>query len=202
MQRIEEILEFWFGDTRRDISCMPEWMEFWFAAGADLDEPVRQRFGADVAEAASGKRDHWAATPEGRLALVLLLDQFTRNIYRGKPEAFACDDKALALTQAGIVAGDDGQLGPVETAFLYMPMQHAESLAVQRQSVALYEALADSVPGSATAIFQKGFAEYARLHRDIIAEFGRFPHRNAIIGRESSPEEAAYLAGDAPSFGQ
>ena len=177
-------------------------MEFWFAAGSDLDEPVRQRFGTEVAAAASGKRDHWAQTPGGRLALILLLDQFTRNIYRGKPEAFACDDQALALTQAGIIAGEDGKLGPVETAFLYMPMQHSESLAVQMQSVALYEALADSVPDSAKTVFQNGFAAYARLHRDIIAQFGRFPHRNAILGRACSPEEQAYLAADAPTFGQ
>jgi len=202
VDRIEEILEFWFGDTRRDITCTPKWMSFWFAAGTDLDEPIRKRFAADVAGAASGKMDQWCETAKGSLATTILLDQFTRNIYRGAPQAFECDDKALRLTQAGIVKGHDGRLGPVETAFFYMPMQHAESLAVQMQSVALYEALADTVPDGTKDIFQNGFAHYARLHRDIIVQFGRFPHRNAILGRESTPEEQAYLAGDVPTFGQ
>ena len=202
MDRIEEILEFWFGDTRRDISCIPEWMSFWFAAGTDLDEPIRQRFTADVDAAASGQMKQWCESAKGRLATILLLDQFTRNIYRGKPEAFDNDDLALDLTQTGIVSGHDGKLSPVEMAFFYMPMQHAESLAVQMQSVALYEALADTVPEATKKIFQNGFAHYARLHRDIIVQFGRFPHRNAILGRESTPVELAYLDGDAPTFGQ
>ncbi|MDH3589822.1 MAG: DUF924 domain-containing protein [Gammaproteobacteria bacterium] len=201
MDRVEEILEYWLGDTLRDVSCAKEWMSFWFESGADLDQPIREKFAADVEAAASGETKLWEQNARGRLAKILLLDQFTRNIFRGKPEAFANDDEALALTQAGIIAGHDGQLGPVERVFFYMPMQHAESLPVQMQSVALYEALAESVPDSVKKLFG-GFTKYAELHRDIVARFGRFPHRNAILGRESTPEEREYLAGDAPTFGQ
>lgn len=202
MERIEEIIEFWFGDTRRDASCTPEWMGFWFGSGSDLDQPIRERFGADVRDAMAGRKDHWTDTAAGQLALILLLDQFTRNIYRGTADAFAHDDKVLALTQSGIADGIDGQLGPVETAFFYMPMQHAENLAVQMQSVAMYEALAESLPETAKGVFQKSFTNYARQHLEIIMRFGRFPHRNNILGRESTPDEKDYLASDAPTFGQ
>lgn len=202
MAQAGEILEFWFGDTRRDINTVSEWMPFWFGSGSDLDEPIRKRFAADVREAIAGGKEQWASSPNGCLATILLLDQFPRNIYRGTPQAFANDDKALALAQSGIINRLDGKLGPVEMAFFYMPMQHAENLAVQMQSVALYEALAESVPDMTKDIFNKGFAHYARLHRDIVLRFGRFPHRNKILGRESTPEEKDYLASDAPTFGQ
>lgn len=202
MSTAEAVVEYWLGDTRRNIGSIPQRMELWFASGEQLDQPIREQFGEDVLAARDGGLDDWAETPQGRLALIILLDQFTRNIYRGEAEAFACDDKSLELSQAGIVAGHDGKLGPVEKVFFYMPMQHAESLAVQVQSVALYEALADSVPDSSREVFDSGFAHHARLHRDIIARFGRFPHRNAVLGRESTAEEAAYLAADAPTFGQ
>lgn len=202
MTTAEQVLEYWLGDARRDIDSIPQRMVFWFKSGKQLDEPIRQQFGDDVSAARDGRLDEWATTAAGRLALIILLDQFTRNIYRGEPEAFGCDDKSLAFSQAGIVAGHDGQLGPVEKVFFYMPMQHAESLAVQMQSVSLYEALADSVPESSRDTFESGFAHHARLHRDIIARFGRFPHRNVILGRESTVEEAAYLEGGGPSFGQ
>ncbi|MBT8136540.1 MAG: DUF924 domain-containing protein [Gammaproteobacteria bacterium] len=202
MSTAEDVLEFWLGDTRRDIDSIPQRMEFWFASGAQQDQPIRDQFGDDVVAARDGRLDDWAEAPEGCLGLIILLDQFTRNIYRGAAEAFASDNRSLSLSQAGIVAGHDGRLGPVEKVFFYMPMQHAESLAVQMQSVSLYEALADSVPESSREFFDGGFAHHARLHRDIIARFGRFPHRNAILGRESTAEEAEYLAGDAPTFGQ
>lgn len=201
MPGVDEILEFWFGVTRHNIASIPEWSEFWFKAGVELDEPIRERFGGTLEDAIAGDLDKWAETASGRMALIIVLDQFSRNVYRGTPTAFAQDEKSLGLTQEGIIRGHDGLLSPVERAFFYMPMQHTESIAVQTQSVSLYEALADSVPEDARKIFEN-FTGHARLHRDIIARFGRFPHRNGILGRESTEEERAYLGGDAPTFGQ
>ena len=171
------------------------------AAAQWLNNEIEQRFGAAVRAARAGQLDEWADDPRGRLALVILLDQFARNIFRGTADAFAADDRALALTQEAMERGHDTELDPIERVFLYMPLQHAESKVVQEQSVATYEALAESVPAAQRERFE-GFTKYARLHRDIVARFGRFPHRNAILGRPSTEAERDYLAGDAPRFGQ
>ena len=148
-----------------------------------------------------GALDGWAGTPPGRLALVVLLDQMPRNIHRGSPGAFAHDAEAAAHCVAGIDSGQDRSLHPVERIFLYMPLQHAEDRGLQRRSVEQFESLA----AEADEAWRDYFAEnvrYARLHHDIVERFGRFPHRNRILGRESTEEERRYLADGAPTFGQ
>lgn len=175
----EEVLDYWFGpgDTVSD-----EVRQRWFKKSEATDRDIRERFGDAVARAGRGELDEWAATPRGRLALVILLDQFTRNIHRERPEAFACDAKAQRLVSEGLGRGDDRELSAAQRAFLYMPLMHAEDFELQNRGVALFEAAG-----------QGSFADYARRHRDIIERFGRFPHRNAVLGRESTTEELEFL---------
>ncbi|WP_051631239.1 DUF924 family protein [Afifella pfennigii] len=159
--------------------------EKWFAADSSFDARIGERFADLHKAAAAGELDHWADTPEGALALVLVLDQFSRNLHRGTPEAFAEDGKALLLAEAALARGHDARVDPQLRKFFAMPFMHAESLAAQDRCVALAHALGD---GDATL-------PYALDHRDIIRRFARFPHRNAILGRVSSAAEKRYLDG-------
>jgi len=179
----EEVLTYWFEGG-------PDRTARWFGAGPATDAEVRRRFGDTLERAARGELDEWAATPRGRLALVVVLDQFSRNVHRGTARSFAQDSRALALCLEGLGRGEDRALAPVERAFFYMPLQHAEDAGVQERSVACFERLAAEAPDVA------GFLDYARQHRDAIARFGRFPHRNATLSRRSTPEEDAFLAAE------
>lgn len=198
--RAQQILEFWFGDCESSAEALDRYFETWFGGGA-LDERIGREFAADVQSALVGKLDDWAKTPHERLALILLLDQFMRNIHRGTAQAFAGDAKALALVQEGMRTGADRVLTPSQRMFFYMPLQHAEDHAAQEEAVRACEELARSVPEEWRPAFD-GAARYASVHRDIIRRFGRFPHRNAQLARSTTPAEKAYLASDAPSFGQ
>jgi len=198
---IQAVLDFWFSGSDLDSPTVDSRMDRWFGSEPELDEAIVGRFGDLVERASAGEFDSWAAEPEGRLALIILLDQFRRNIYRGKPEAFDRDSQALKLSIEGTMAGDHNHLSAEQRIFFFMPLQHAESLKIQEKSVSIYNALAESVTGTLRETFAT-CAHFAELHRDIIAEFGRFPHRNSILGRENSNEEATYLSGSAPSFGQ
>jgi uncharacterized protein (DUF924 family) len=200
MERSEVVLDFWFGPRGADAETRARHAARWFAGGAALDAEVAERFGGDVATAARHQRDAWAATPRGRLALILLLDQFSRHLYRGRAEAFASDPHALALALAGIDAGLDAELGDAERAFFYMPLHHAENLAVQDRGVEAFAGLHGGCDAAWRATAAE-FLKYAREHRDIVARFGRFPHRNDVLGRVSTPEERAYLE-SAPRYGQ
>jgi uncharacterized protein (DUF924 family) len=160
--------------------------ERWFGKDDAFDARFTARFAAAHEEAASGALDHWAATAEGALALVILLDQYPRNAFRGTARQFATDARALALAEAAIAAGHDHALPPDLRLFLYLPMEHAEDLALQERAVALIAPLGEEV------------ARYAEIHRDVIARFGRFPHRNAVLGRETTAAEQAFL--DAGGF--
>lgn len=174
-------------------------MGFWFKPGSADDAAVRERFESIMQQAASGGLTDWRASPEGRLALILALDQAPRVIHRRRAEAFAYDGHALALALAGISAGVDRTLGLAERAFFYMPMQHSEDPLVQQQSVRHYEALVIDFPNhSETA---RGFLEHARDHAAIIERFGRYPHRNEALGRESTADELAFLE-NGPRYGQ
>jgi uncharacterized protein (DUF924 family) len=200
------VLDSWLGEAEASARGLNAKFADWFGGGGPeaqrrRDDEIRSEFGADVARASRGELDDWAATPLGRLALVILLDQFPRNIYRGRPEAFALDTKALALTREGIRLGTDRELSPLQRFFFYMPLQHAEDLDVQEESVRQFESLLQDAPAELRAVLEGG-VRYATLHRDILRQFGRFPHRNAILGRASTPAEQAYLAGNAPDFGQ
>ena len=188
-QPIEAIHDFWFGPLDEAGLCDPEKHDLWFKSNPQIDNMIRERFGELTARATAGELDHWADSDPGIVALVILLDQFNRNIHRGKPEAFAADEPALALAQHYIETGHYRRLPAIHQAFLYMPLEHAEDLEVQEECVTLFEELA-AVTGSQLIT---DYIRYAAAHRDVIARFGRFPHRNAILGRASTAEELAYL---------
>jgi len=198
--RAAEVLEFWFGPSWDDPGRTGERSGLWWG-GQGHDGPIRGRFGGLVEEAAASTLDDWAITPEGALALVIVVDQFRRNVFRGRAEAFADDARALALSLRAQDEGWDRELPAVPRVFLYMPMQHAEDIAVQERSVQVFQVLADEQPDPVRGVFQ-GFTDYARTHRDLIARFGRFPHRNRILGREPTADETTYLEGGGATFGQ
>ena len=185
-----DVLDFWFAETNA---------AHWFVADAAFDAQIRERFGSAMDAAADGRLDRWAVNPPGWLALLILLDQFPRNLYRGDSRAWAQDASAQRVALSGIARGDDRQLLPLQRVFAYLPLEHAEDMALQRQSVALFEALCAEVPPSQRERFEE-FLDYARRHRDVIARFGRFPHRNAVLGRTSTPEEMIHLAQPGSGF--
>jgi len=200
-QEIQRVLDFWFTDCQRDAPNIDARMDRWFGNDRSLDEQIRDSFAGLVECAAGGDLDEWCRTPAGRLALIILLDQFPRNIHRGQAGAYAHDRKALEICVEGTVNGDYKNLPAEQQLFFFMPLQHAESRKIQAKSVSVYRALANRVSETLRETFNTA-AQFAELHHDIVAEFGRFPHRNAVLGRENTPAEAEYLSSDAPSFGQ
>jgi uncharacterized protein (DUF924 family) len=199
--RIEAILSFWFREQALSAPQIDDRMDIWFGNDPDFDAEVVRDFAMDVEQASSGKLDHWSQTPTGRLALILLIDQFRRNIFRGTADAFSRDKAALKLCIEGAMGNRDSGLAPIQRAFFYMPLQHAESRKVQKKSVALFNRVASAVSPTYKETFET-IAQFAELHADIIMQFGRFPHRNRLMGRENTPEENEYLSSDSPDFGQ
>jgi len=195
-----ELISHWFAQTLDEPATITGRMGWWFSADEKRDQVMADRFSGLVEECAAGHHYHWLDDPEGRLAMILALDQLPRNLFRGTPRAFSNDSYTAALCLAAAHTGQDKALKPIQRAFLYMPLQHFEDLQAQEAGVQLYERLAEENPE--WPVFAEGFTAFARLHRDIIARFGRFPHRNKILNRDSTAEEAEYLAGDAPMFGQ
>jgi uncharacterized protein (DUF924 family) len=193
---LEAVLDFWFGIELVDARAVRMQLGFWFRSAPEQDLVIADRFGRLLATAARGELDHCAERARARLALIILLDQFSRNIHRGTKQAFATDARALELTETGIDAGLDLGLEPIERGFFYMPLQHAESLDVQRRSVGIFEALSRSEQVAHIADALVNFAAFAREHHEIIVRFGRFPHRT------STRDEEAFLASGAPRFGQ
>jgi uncharacterized protein (DUF924 family) len=185
-----EILDFWFG--RPDAPGYGEDRAEWFRKDAAFDSALRERFGGAIETALAAGFAEWT-DPRGTLARVLLLDQFTRNSYRDTPRAFAGDALALSIAEGAVTRQDDAGLIPVERWFLYLPFEHAESLPAQQQSIELFARLATET-GHADPLV------WAERHAAIIRRFGRFPHRNAILGRASTPEEVAFLATPGSSF--
>ncbi len=188
----ESVLDFWFGAPGSAAEVAGRQRTLWFGKSPANDQAVIDRFAATLTAATAGRLDHWAHTPRGRLALVIVLDQFPYHIHRDRPQAFATDPQALALSLATLAADEDRQLAPIERVFLYLPLEHAESIELQARSVSLYEKLAHEVAADERALFD-GFLDYARRHRDVVARFGRFPHRNAILARASTPDEVEFL---------
>ena len=180
-----DVLAFWFGTGGATAVPRPEW----FRKDPAFDESIRARFGGLVEVALRDAWDAaaWPDAPEARLARVVVLDQFPRNLYRGSPKSFAGDRRALELAQRMVDDGEDALLAPLQRWFAYLPFEHAEDLAAQDRSVALFEALAEDHADLAGAL------DYAVRHRDVIRRFGRFPHRNEVLGRTSSPEELEFL---------
>jgi uncharacterized protein (DUF924 family) len=185
MNTPNDILHFWFaGDPSAQRAD-------WFRESAAFDAACRDFMEAHEA-AKRGDLDAWSDTGEGALALLILLDQLSRNLHRGSPETFAADAKARAIASAAIERGFDRALTPVQRSFVYLPFEHSEDLADQDRSVALFDSIRGDV-GDITA-------DYAARHRDVIARFGRFPHRNAVLGRTNTPAEEAYLAEPGAGF--
>lgn len=179
------LLDFWFSDG-------PDtWRMAWFRKDDAFDAACRDGFGSLVVPARDGALDGWAETPEGTLALLLLLDQFPRNLFRGSAEAFASDPRARAIARRAVLeGGQDRTLIPMQRIFLYLPFEHGEAMADQDLSVALFEGLRDT-PGLAAP---GGAIDYAWRHREVIRRFNRFPHRNVTLGRDNTSDEAAWLA--------
>lgn len=188
----QTVLDFWFGAPGSAEHGGPR--ECWFRKDLDFDAAIRARFDTVVSEALGGGLAEWAGDPRSALALLLLLDQFPRNLFRQSAMAFAGDARARALARELLAAGWDEGLLPVERVFVYLPFEHSEDRADQDRAVALFAALAQAQPGFA------GFLDYAERHREVIRRFGRFPHRNAALGRESTPAETAYLAQPGSGF--
>ena len=195
----EDLLSYWFGDDPDDGTVAERQAALWWGHDPETDVHLRERFGTAVAAAAAGSLDRWADSPRGCLALILLLDQLPRAIHRGTPEAFAQDARCRQIAAQGLERGTDRSVRPIERVFLYLPFEHSEDFADQERSVDLFRKLAASVPDDQQAAFGN-FLDYAKRHRDVIARFGRFPHRNAILGRESTPEETAFLEQPDSSF--
>jgi uncharacterized protein (DUF924 family) len=183
------VLDFWFGNPL----CSEPRSE-WFRKDEAFDALIRSRFGTTVDAALHGALLDWDSSASGALARIVVLDQFTRNSFRGSARAFAGDTLALAAAQALVAAGRDRALTPLQRWFVYLPFEHAEDRAAQQQSMQLFSALAAEHPGVADA------REWAHKHAAVIARFGRYPHRNAILGRVSTPEELAFLAEPGSSF--
>lgn len=180
-----QVLDFWFGSA--DAPDHGRARAAWFRKDAQFDRRIVEQFGSLIETALAGGLEHWQREPGSALAQILVLDQFTRNAFRDQPRAFAGDAAALAAARAMLAAGQDGDLLPVQRAFVYLPFEHAEDIAAQAQSVRLFTDLAAAAPELADML------DYAQRHHAVIARFGRFPHRNALLGRQSSAEELAFL---------
>ena len=185
----DEVLDFWFGQPRA-----PQPRAEWFGKDAAFDLGIRQRFGATLQAALAGGLRDWDAQPTGALARILVLDQFTRNAFRDTPGAFAGDALALAAAQALVAGGGHVGLAPLQRWFAYMPFEHAEDLHAQRQSLQLFVELAAQHPDMADA------KKWAIKHAEIVERFGRYPHRNAILGRISGEAELAFLSTPGSGF--
>jgi len=175
-----DVLSFWFEESTP---------EQWFKKSAEFDQAVGERFGGAHTDAMAAKLDHWSETPDGCLALIILLDQFSRNIYRDDARAFAADPKAQTLTKAALENGWVESAEQTKAQFLLMPLMHSEDLADQDMSIPLFRKYCG-----------EKVEDFAIRHRDIIARFGRFPHRNAVLSRQSTPEETEFLTTDGSSF--
>lgn len=205
MDRPNDILEYWFGSGPWTRPRLDERSRFWFGgdgaeAQAARDAEVRTRLEPLLERAARGEFAGWASTPKRRLALILLFDQVPRNAYRGTAAAFAFDREALALSVEGLQLAADAALEPWERLFFYLPLEHAESMDAQDAAIAAFTRNAAEAPPELRE-WCEGLVFYANKHRDLIKLFGRFPHRNQVLGREDTPEEKAWLAGHPNYFG-
>ncbi|NIP39796.1 MAG: DUF924 domain-containing protein [Candidatus Dadabacteria bacterium] len=197
---IGEILNFWFGEIKDGLTEQDR-NSFWFMPNREVDEVIREKFEELVIQAGAGKLASWESDSKGSLALIILLDQFTRNIYCRNKEAFRYDAEARKICTGGIAKGFDKELEVIERCFFYLPLEHSENLDDQNKCVELFEDLLVTANRNQIAII-KNSLDYAILHRDIIQRFGRFPHRNKALNRQSSKEELDFLSKQGNKFGQ
>ena len=198
----QDVLEFWFGDCVAEPRLIDARIRLWFRSDAGIDAEIARRFGERVDAALADGLGAWAEEPHGRLALVLLLDQFTRNVFRGSARAFAGDERALALAREGIARGHDQALAPIERAFLGLPLEHAEDVAVQALSVERARLVLECLPRGPLRHHLGEFLKAAEEHAETVRRFGRYPHRNRVLGRASTPEEIAWLDENGRRWGQ
>lgn len=188
----EAVLDYWFGAPGSAHEITARQSKLWFGKLPEKDREVSEHFMPTFNAAITGSLDDWAATPRGRLALVIVLDQFPHHVHRDTPDAFAQDAKAQALSLAAMATGEDKTLTLIERVFLYLPLEHAESLAMQDLAIVQYQQLVDEAVESERALFAN-FLDYAHKHRDVVLRFGHFPHRNDILGRLSTADEIEFL---------
>ncbi|MFJ5257590.1 DUF924 family protein [Pseudomonas sp. NPDC088414] len=188
----QPLLDWWFGHAESPDEISADKGKLWFGKKDSQDLEARERFGVFVDQALAGELTDWTQRPEGWLAVVLLLDQLPRMIFRDTPKAFSGDLRAQKLVAQGIAADFDRQLKPIQRVFIYLVFEHCENLAVQNEAVSRFIDLLAEQPESERAVFADNL-DYAERHRKVIARFGRFPHRNAVLGRESTAEELAFL---------
>jgi uncharacterized protein (DUF924 family) len=193
------VLQFWFGDVdelgRSDVMHSRRW----FMKDDAFDREIADRFGQTYADVRGGLREAWLDDPRGRVAYVVVLDQFPRNMFRGTARMFEGDRQALAAAVEGVARHDDAALTVNERSFLYMPYMHSEEIGMQELSVALFQELAATAPSELRGSVQAA-VQYAEKHREIIARYGRFPHRNTLLGRASTPAELAFVAEPGSGF--
>lgn len=195
----ETVLDFWFGSDADDAAVARERANLWWSKNKATDDEIRSRFEDTVQSALAGQLNEWLAIARGRLALIILTDQFPRNIYRDTRLAFFGAAKALEVCIEGLEQGTDRRLRPIERVFFYLPLEHAEDIKHQDLSVKCFGELVAAAPAEQRPIFEE-YLDFAVLHGQIIERFGRFPHRNKLLGRESSAEELAFLAEPGSSF--
>lgn len=192
MERYEKITDFWFGDIEHTIVPSEDQARLWFGEDPKVDHYIADEFGDDLEKAKAGEYNDWIQHPRGQLGMILLLDQFSRHIYRSNPKSYQQDSQALKICMAGLEHENEHDLSLIERVFYYFPMIHAESLITQTQSLSAYQLLAE-LSFSETRILYDSFLKFANHHYTIIEQFGRFPQRNAILGRKSTLEEQQYL---------
>jgi len=197
----EDILTFWFADAGLGPGEAERRVPFWFQPDPSVDETIARRFSNALARASSSDLDSWKESPRPCLALIILFDQFPRNLYRGMPAAFRYDAQALKVAVHGVAAGHLDHLAAVEQSFFLLPYEHSEDLEIQREGIKLFEQLVDRASPDWQPLLEQSL-DFACRHYDIVERFRRFPHRNAILGRVSTAAEQAYLEAGGESFGQ
>jgi uncharacterized protein (DUF924 family) len=199
MENVDSVLRYWFGNSADDAEVVREKTVLWWKKNPEVDDEIRHRFEPMLESEIKGELTSWGNSARGQLARILLLDQFPRNMYRGTARAFAYDEPARRLTRETLEQGVDRMLRPVERVFIYLPFEHSEDAQDQATSIRLFEALLEEVPATLKEPFQN-FLDFAKKHKEIVDGFKRFPHRNAMLGRASTPEELEFLKGPGSSF--
>jgi len=195
----EEILDFWFGELDEHGCASPTQRKRWWTKSDAFDKTIRSRFLSDYESIVSGERERWRSTPRGALAYIIVLDQFSRNMFRNTPAMFTADPLAREACYEGLDAGFDAELGFDERAFFYLPLEHSEDIRDQQRCHEVFTALCEAAPESLKADAEY-YLDFANRHRVIIERFGRYPHRNEVLGRVSTDEEIEFLKQPGSSF--
>ncbi len=199
--RVQDVIDYWLGDAETDPAAARDRSKLWYGSSTEIDNQIRHDFGGTLILAERQELQPWLESPGGQLALVILLDQFSRNLNRGSKDAWKNDDQALDIAANCVDNNDHLTLSYFGRVFLYHPFHHAESIAAQEKAVFLFDELYNNAPAEWQPSL-KGFADFTRSHSEIVRRFGRFPHRNETLGRQSTPEEDAYLKENSKKFGQ